>query len=336
MSTLLRSALVSALVGILSLSTVSAVRAYEEAAVKNGGMITGKVTLKGAVPEPRVFPLVLYPFGSYCKKISDGHGNVLLREFNVDDSGGIQDAVIAVENVERGKPFPPIKNDFIAVDCMFHPADVADSEMFEVHEGMMHHVHPLLEVMQNDQPLRVKNKDPIIHNGQVFQKQKGNIVLNFPLPVSDNKWYGGVVHLDRGRKIVQMICGMHEFMQTWGWLVDNPYYAKTKKGGAYTIDQLPPGKYKVTGWLPHMKPIEKEITVSANGTTELDFEFDAKQVVRPHYESQEKFRVGPEAMQHEHLEGCEGPFCVKKEEKKKSGDMDMDMDMKHDEGEGDQ
>jgi hypothetical protein len=45
--------------------------------VTDGGTITGKVTLKGAVPEPSVFPLALFPFGPYCNKnkvISDSQG----------------------------------------------------------------------------------------------------------------------------------------------------------------------------------------------------------------------------------------------------------------------
>ena len=297
------------LFGIVDLSRSHVAIAYEEIEVKNGGSITGRVVLDGPVPEPRVFPLVLYPFGTFCKKISDGKGHILLREFNVSPDGGLQDAVVTVQGVEKGKPFPTIKNEFVSVDCMFHPADVPDSEQFEFHEGKLVHVHPLVGVMQNHQPLTVVNRDPIIHNGQVFQKEKGNIVLNFPLPVSD-KTFGGVVHFDEGLRIAQMICGMHEFMQTWGWMVDNPYYAKTKKGGDFKIDDLPPGTYKITAWHPHIKPVEQEVTVPANGNVSIHFEFDARQVVRPHYETQEKFRIGPEALPDQQLEGCVGPFCV--------------------------
>ncbi len=296
------------ILGIVSLSVGRIAFGYDEIEVKNGGSITGRVVLDGPIPEPRVFPLVQFPFGPFCKKISDGSGLVYIQEFNVDSDGGMQDAVVAVQNVQRGKPFPPIKNEFVSVNCMFHPADVPDSEQFEVHEGMLHHVHPLVGVMQNHQPLTVVNQDPIIHNGQVFQKEKGNIVLNFPLPVSDQP-RGGVLHFDKGRRIAQMICGMHEFMQTWGWMVDNPYYAKTKKGGEFTIDQLPPGTYRVTAWHPHMKPLEKEVIVPANGTVSIHFEFDSRQVVRPHYETQEKFRVGPEALPEKDLKGCEPPYC---------------------------
>lgn len=300
---------------------------YEEAPVRDAGTITGKVTLSGEIPPARVFPLVLYPFGPFCKKISDGKGSVVIQEYNVGPKGGFQDTIVSIQNIEKGKPFPPVKSEFIAVDCMFHPADVPEEHLFEMHEGYLRHNHPLVGVMQNDQPLTVINKDPIIHNGQVFQKEKGNIVLNFPLPASMTKPNGGIVHLDKGRRIAQMICGMHEFMQTWAYRVDNPYYARTEKDGLFTIDRLPPGIYKVVAWHPRLEPIEKTVSVPPNGKVEINFEFHAAEVRRPVYESQEKFRAGPEAMPEKGLEGeCEPPYCQEEQH-----DMRHDMDHSEDE-----
>jgi hypothetical protein len=299
------------LLGMVGFSGISAASEYKEIVVKDGGTITGKVTLKGPIPEPRVFPVVLYPFGSYCKKISDGHGMIRLEEFIVSPGGGMQDAIVAVEQVSQGKPFPHLTGEWVAVDCMFHPADVPDSELFRVNpQKKLHHTHPLVTVLENHRPISVVNKDPIIHNGQVFQSERGNILLNFPLPVS-SKPRGGVLNFERGKRISEMICGMHEFMQSWGFVVDNPYYSKTKMDGLFAIDRLPPGTYKILAWHPHLKPIEREVTIPANGTVSVNFEFDARQVVRPHYESQEKFRIGPEAHPHEHLEECQPPYCDK-------------------------
>lgn len=308
------SRLVVVLAGVIflaigGLSQVFAESDYEEIDVSNGGTITGKVTLKGPIPEPRIFPIVLYPFGPFCKKISDGHGLIRLEEFIVSSDGGMQDAIVAVQQVKRGKPFPHIKYELVAVDCMFHPADVSSEELFSIDtKGKLRHDHPLVTVVRNHDPVSVVNRDPIIHNGQVFQNEKGNIVLNFPLPVSTEP-RGGILNFEPGRRISQMICGMHEFMQAWGFVVDNPYYAKTKKNGKYSIDGLPPGTYRVLAWHPHLQFIEQEVTVPANGTVSLDFEFDGGQVVRPSYESQDKFRIGPEAHPHEHLEECEPPYC---------------------------
>jgi hypothetical protein len=68
----------------------SAAQPYEAGEVTNGGTLTGNVTLRGPTPEPRAIPMVIYPFGDFCKKISNGEGVVLLREFNVDGAGGFR------------------------------------------------------------------------------------------------------------------------------------------------------------------------------------------------------------------------------------------------------
>lgn len=286
--------------------------AYESGEVKNGGTITGKVTLHGPIPEPRAFPMVLYPFGDFCKKISDGEGLVLLKEFNVDSAGGLQDAIVAVQGVWRGKAFRSDSTDLVTVNCMFHPADVPDSEQFERQNGQLVHIHPLVTVMRNQSLLSVVNRDPIIHAAQVYQPEKGNRVLSFPIPVS-YKASSGYVYMDEGKRIAQIICEMHEYMQTWAWVVDNPYFARARKGGEFTIENLPPGTYKVLAWHPHMKPIEKQVTIQPHGTVTLDFEFDARQVVRPFYETQAHFRIPPERDPTVDLKGCEGPYCVRRE-----------------------
>ena len=286
---------------------------YEMGETADGGTIMGKVTLKGKVPEPRAFPITVYQYGDFCKKISDGNGRILLKEFNVDPAGSLQDAVVVVQNVKKGKPFRYTKNEFITTNCMFHPYDVSEDEQFAMHNGHMVHVHPLVIIMRNNQMVSVQNRDPIVHNAQVYQPEKGNQVLNFPIPVSD-QMHGGYVHIEGGKRIVQLICGMHEYMQSWGWVVDNPYYAKTKKEGSYTIDRIPPGTYRVLAWHPHMKPIEKEVTVPPNGNVSVDFEFNADEVVRATYETQKDFRMGPRYHPPfhpaENVLGCEGVFCV--------------------------
>lgn len=311
------------LLGFLSLIRLPVAFGYEETDVKNGGTITGKVTLKGPIPPPRVFPLILYPFGPFCKRISDGQGNVQLEEFYVDEGGGLKDAIVAVQGVKKGKPFPHINSKWVTEDCMFHPAEASFNEKYvKDMDGMLHHEHPLVTVLENRQPISMINLDPVIHNIQVFQKEKGNIILNVPLPVS-NAPRGGILKFGPGKRIAQMICGIHEFMQSWGFVVDNPYYTNTKRDGNFTIDKLPPGKYKVTAWHPHMNPIEKEITVPANGNVTVDFEFDSKQVQRPIYESQEKFRIGPESRPEEHLTHV-SPFRQRAPEKEIQKKSDQD------------
>jgi len=260
---------------------------YEEIAVVDGGTLTGMVTLKGAIPEPSAFGLTRSPFSKYCEKISDGHGRILLKEYHVGEAGGLQDTIVAVQQVPAGKHFAPIRASFFATDCMFHPAEVSHHEMHETaHSGKMSHVHPLVTVFQDRQPISVINQDPIFHNSQVFQQDTGRVLLNFPIPPSSDITVGGLAVFQKGKKLVQIICGMHEYMQAYGMVVDNPYYAKTKRDGRFVIDDLPKGHYQVMAWHPHFKPIVKEVTVlAATKSVALDFEFDSAGVGPRMFES---------------------------------------------------
>lgn len=310
----IKSYMISIFGALFCVAASAAALAYEIGPVENGGIITGKVVLNGPVPEPRVFPMVLYAFGDFCKKISDAKGHVVLKEFNVGPAGGLQDAVIAIQEVTRGKGFRSDENRLFAVNCMFHPANTPEDEQFEVdNEGNLIHIHPLVSVMRNKHMLSVLNRDPVIHDAQFYQKETGQRITRFPIPISD-KVQRGWVYLDKGKKIAQIICGMHEYMQTWAWIVDNPYFDKTSRDGSFIIDRIPPGTYKVLAWHPHLKPIEKVVTVPADGLVELNFEFESSEVVRPIYETQKQFRISPERDPNVNLFGCEGPFCVKRDE----------------------
>jgi hypothetical protein len=250
----------------------SAASEYKEVTVTDGGTITGKVTMEGELPPPRLFHLVLYPFGKFCEKISDGNGNRALHEFNVSKDGGLQDVVIAVQGVRKGKHFSHPTGEFHARNCAFFP---------------------FVSVIENHQKIKVVNEDPVIHNIQVYQNEKGNIILNQPLPVKSTQT--GTLNFESSKKISQTICGMHEFMQNWAFVVDNPYYATTQADGRFSIDSLPPGTYTITAWHPSMQIASKTITVPARGAVKVNFEFEASEVERPEYEQQEEGRIGRNA-----------------------------------------
>jgi hypothetical protein len=249
---------------------------YETVAATGGATLSGVVTLRGAVPPPAVFQVSRSPFSKFCDKISDGKGHIVLQEYTVSAQGAMQDTIIAVQGVKKGKAFTPVRADFFASDCMFHPQAVSDHEMYRSDEhGHRHHIHPLVTVFQDRQNISVLNKDPIPHNGQLFQQETGHVLLNFPIAGTQRSW-GGIPHFERGKIFVQMICGMHEYMQTYGMVVDNPYYDQTKKDGVFKIEQLLPGTYQVMAWHPHFKPIIKEIVVSPGEAISLNFEFESE------------------------------------------------------------
>ena len=248
--------------------------AYQEMEVTNGGSIQGKATMIGKMPFPRVYHLILFPNIDMCAEIdTDDEMNRVLDDFKISADGGLKDVVIALEHVEAGKPFnkKPILID--SEDCKFTP-DV--------------------NVVRQGEAFKVNNLDAVMHNSQVYQAERGKIIQNLPVPPEATT--DGKVTFQKKYKIFQMICGMHEFMQTWGYRIQNPYYFITKLGGEFKIDNIPPGDYNLHAWHYLMKPQNQRIHVAKNGTIDVNFKFNAGKVVRPLYETIKSGRIKKDAV----------------------------------------
>jgi len=265
--------IITLIISISSLVSTSG-WAYQEMEVSNGGSIQGKVTLTGKMPYPRIYHLVLFPNIDMCAEVdTDDEMNRVLEDFKVSPDGGLKDVVVTLEHVDAGKPFNKEPINITAENCKFLP-DV--------------------NVIRQGESFKIDNIDAVMHNSQVYQKERGKILLNIPIPaeeVSDGK-----ITFKKKFKIMQMICGMHEFMQTWGYRVQNPYYAQTKIDGNFKIDNIPPGEYKVTAWHYLIKRKSQKVKIAAGEILDLNFEFDAGKVIRPFYETIKSGRIKKDAV----------------------------------------
>ena len=265
--------IVTLIISISSLASTSG-WAYQEMEVTNGGTIQGKVTLIGEMPYPRIYHLILFPNIDMCAEVdTDDEMNRVLEDFKVSPDGGLKDVVVTLEHVNAGKPFNKEPINITAENCKFLP-DV--------------------NVIRQGESFKIDNIDAVMHNSQVYQKERGKILLNIPIPaeeVSDGK-----ITFKKKYKIMQMICGMHEFMQTWGYRVQNPYYAQTKIDGNFKIDNIRPGEYKVTAWHYLIKRQSQKVKIAAGETFDLNFIFDADKVIRPFYETIKSGRIKKDAV----------------------------------------
>lgn len=248
--------------------------AYQEIDVKNGGTIKGDVKMVGSMPFPRVYHLILFPNIDMCAEVdTDNEMNRVLDDFKVSPNGGLKDTIITLEHVEAGKPFNKEPIAIRSENCKFFP-DV--------------------NLIRQGESFQVDNIDAVMHNSQVYQKERGKILLNIPIPAEEVS--EGKIVFKKHFKIMQMICGMHEFMQTWGYRVQNPYYFKTDSDGNFNIGDIPPGEYVVNAWHYLMKPQKRKIKVAAGETINLKFEFDADKVERPFYETIKSGRIKKDAV----------------------------------------
>lgn len=239
----------------VGLGVLAPARAYDTLVVMDGAVVRGTVTFQGTVPEPKEFELRRYPDQVFCGALSDGNGHRFLKEVHVGQGGGLKDVVVVVEGVQSGKPFTFTNAQVEANVCQFLP---------------------FVTVVSDKRQLTVTNRDPVSHDIQGYTYDQAGVDIVLHRPSLKATGTTDIVHLVKGRKVFTMQCGMHPYMQNWGYAIDNPYYAVTDQDGSYSIGDLPPGIYTVKAWHPILGAQERELTVEPNGTTMLDVRFDVK------------------------------------------------------------
>lgn len=251
---------------------------YEESPVTEVGTLTGKVLLKGTPPPARIYHLIFSPNIDFCGKISDGKGNRLLKEFRTAPDGGLENVVVAVIGVERGKPFD-YTPELTIENCR---------------------IGPFVTPVRNNHPVTLINKDSIAHDVQGYTLKDDYTFAMFNKPLTPEMIAAKEIRLRKGHYIFRTQCGVHDFMQTWGIAVGNPYFAVTGADGRFTIPDLPPGEYDVIAWHPHAKVRAGSVRIEPNGNAELDFTFDAAEIDIPLHDLQTQFRLDT-ALQPRHL-----------------------------------
>jgi len=238
----------------LLVGAAASASAYEEIAVKDGGTLTGKVKFAGT--PPTLEPLAVNKNRDVCGDRKPSEALV------VGSDGGVRGAVVLIEGVAKGKK--------------------ATGEVLLDNHKCTFVSHVTATTVGNK--ARVKNSDPVLHNTHGFL---GKVtVFNLALPnreqiidVTKRLTKPGVVHV---------LCDAHPHMFAWMLVHDNPYVVVTDEHGAFKIDAIPPGTYKVTMWhegfrakgvdkdgrplYEEPRMVTKDLTIAPNGTATLDFE----------------------------------------------------------------
>jgi hypothetical protein len=228
--------------------------AYEVVTVADGGALAGVVKFAGA--PPRLEPLAVTRNHDVCGDRKESEALVLGAE------RGVRGSVILVEGVARGKK-PGAEVVLDNNRCVF-----------------VAHVTAAM----TGEKARVKNSDAILHSthGSVGKPT----VFNLALPNRDQM-------IDITRRltrpgVIRVVCDTHPHMLAWMIVHDSPYYAVTDERGAFRIDGILPGSYKVTMWHEGFRPrgldkdgrplygeprtVTRDVTIAPRATATVDFE----------------------------------------------------------------
>jgi plastocyanin len=223
---------------VLALSLIAgAAHSYEVAPVSGGGKIEGKVTFQGTVPIRKVIP-------TKDKEVCGGPRDE--PQVLVGSDKGVQDAVVYLKAIEKGKAWGPADKTPVLDQekCIFKPA---------------------VQVIRAGK-IDIVSSDPVLHNTHGFYGKR--TAFNIALP---NQGQTIDVDLERTGQ-VRIECDAHGWMRGWVYVVDNPYYAVTGEGGTFEITDVPPGEYTLVANQAYTGPVEVEVTVEAGATVEVPVE----------------------------------------------------------------
>ena len=180
--------------------------------------------------------------------------------------------VVAVVGVERGKPF-----DF--------------TPRIELENCQ---IGPFVTPVRNFHSIKLVTKDPVSHDIQAYTIKDPEDSYTFQMfnkPMPAGTAATKQVRFRKGHFIFRTQCGIHDFMQSWGIAVGNPYFAVTREDGQFTIPDLPPGEYDVMAWHPRLQVQVRRVKISPDGNTDLDFVFDSSKVEILDYDLQTNYRL---------------------------------------------
>jgi hypothetical protein len=216
------------------------------------------------------FELTKFPNSKFCSQVdTDPQGNRALQRVNVNN-GKLQDVVVYVQNITRGKPFK-----------FFNGTDVKISLCRLLVQGGP---STFVGVVVNGAEIRILNDDAdpsdpeaakgVLYKPHAYEVLDGRSSTIFNLPLSGK---GQVIKkpviLRKKGSVMRLRSDRQNFMEAYFYPVENPYYAIVGSEGTYEIDQVPPGKYDLIAWHPILGIQEKEIEVGATGEVTVNFEY---------------------------------------------------------------
>jgi len=218
---------------------------YTAGPVENGGTITGVVRYNGTAPPRRLMEITTSEDICHAEPVYS-------EDLVVSEDGGVQWAVVSIDRIKAGKPFPG-------------PSEPGGKPAMG-QEGCVFTPHVLIAPVGKD--ILLLNDDGVLHNVHTWPKKNRSKNIAMPGSVTQMKTKF------RRPENIKVTCDVHPWMVAWFIATDHPYNAVTSKKGAFKLTDVPPGTYTLVVWHETLKAQEQIVTVEPGKTIEIEFVLD--------------------------------------------------------------
>lgn len=211
------------------------------AAATGNGVIKGVVSFTGKAPEMKV-PSKRKD-AEFCKDKEVVYNAVVVKD------GKLQDVFVRLANGSVKGTFDTTKHAEIDQEnCMYTPR---------------------IQGAVAGQTIDIKNSDGTLHNVHTYKgaeswfnqaQPKGSDMIGKESPEDPT--------------VVKFTCDVHPWMRGFVVVTDHPYFAVSAADGSFTIDKLPPGKYKLEAWHATYGLKTADVEVADGKPADVTFSYD--------------------------------------------------------------
>ena len=209
-----------------------------------GGTVSGKVTYEGT---PAKMKPIDMPKEPSCAKM---YTTPPLAETVVTGAGNsLENVVVYVSAGAPDDAAPSTAAVFTQKGCRYIPHVLA---------------------FQVNQEIKIANEDQTSHNIH-------------PLPKLNREWNKSqppgtppITEKYDKNEIFPVKCNVHPWMHGNFAVLKNSHFSVTGDGGAFSLANLPPGKYTITAWHESYGEQTQDVTITSSETKTVNFVFKAK------------------------------------------------------------
>lgn len=226
---------------------------YETVEVKDGGTITGKVTV---VNKDKIAPIK----PAEVTVNQDACGPTIESDVLEIQGTGLKNALVYLEDIEKGAAGKPGTPTVTMEKCRFVP-----------------HVQWAVR----GATLGLKNADPHAHGPHVYVHDNTNATID---KMTLEPGASRELALNRSG-LMRINSDTHTWMQAWLYVSPHPYVALTDATGAFKIENVPPGRYTMIvwheGWDGQDQIIPVEVKAKATATHNVEFDGELFAILPP-------------------------------------------------------